>query len=836
MLRWALRLIKVTVSTTIVLLVLCVAGGLGIYFHFAKDLPNIKTLEDYKPPIVSEVFAADGTKIGEFWKERRLIANLSEIPRPLVRAFIAAEDARFFEHRGVDVIGILRALWVDLKAGDIVEGASTITQQITRSIVLTREQSVARKIKEAILATRLERNLNKEQILTLYLNQIFLGNRAYGVKAAAENYFHKSLDQLTLAEAAMIGGLSRLPTVDSPINSPERAKHRQRYVLNRMRNIGFISRAEHDAALQEPLRLYVAETDKEYNLRQTPYFTEHIRRMLIEEYGEDVVYEGGLRIETMIDPAGYRLAEHALREGLEALDRRQGYRGPVESGMTGEAADTLCQEVHSLALAEQGDRFFHIPEAASDHERDTGPTPLRLEGNYRAVVTGVTNAELNVRVGNNQGVVPRAESAWTHRPFRPGDVIEVRPLDTGLATYAVTQTPKVQGALFAMEPKTGFVRAMIGGYDYRQSEFNRATQALRQPGSSFKPFVYASALDKGFTYNTPVADTPVAYKVGIHEVWAPKNYGGKFSGVGAFASHITFSRNVPTVKIGRVVGLHYLTAFIRKMGLTSPVGKYLSMSLGANGVYVNEMVNAYSTFANGGKKPPQVYITKITDKHGAIVSQAPPVEEPSQVIKLVDEEHATPPDLNQALWHDNEPWIEKDGLKLDPQEIQVLYGGKIPDGHVLTPQTAFLTLKLLERVVQQGTGQRVKALGRPVAGKTGTTNDETDVWFIGFTPDLAAGVWIGYDELKKLGRGEQGGRTAAPIFLKYMEAALVNVPPSDFVPPPEFPLDKIATLTGGCASYWSGGQRDMAEEAQEITTRRIEDRAVDFFEADFGSF
>lgn len=833
-LRTAVRLIRITVTTLIVLLVLGVGGGMGIYFYFARDLPNIKTLADYKPPVVSEVYATDGTKVGEFWTERRLVVALKEVPLTLLRAFIAAEDARFFEHHGVDVVGIFRALWEDLKAGGIVQGGSTITQQITRSILLTREQSVARKVREAILATRLERNLNKEQILTLYLNQIFLGNRAYGVKAAAENYFHKTMEQLNLAESAMIAGLSRLPAIDSPVHSPERSKKRQQYVLQRMRELGFITKEEFTQALAEPLAIFVAQTDKEYNLRSTPWFTEHVRRLLIDEYGERVIYEGGLRIESTVDVKMYQAAEDAVRWGLEQYDRRHGWRGPLQTGVTGDTAASLCHEVHEQALADQGDRSFHIPATDDDRLLMSNPTPLIAGRNYRAIVTAADGRSLTVRVGNNTGTIPAQNAQWAGGRIRIGDVIEARPTDTD-GTYDLVQTPQVQGALFSMEVHTGFVRAMAGGYDYRQSEFNRAVQALRQPGSSFKPFVYAAALDKGFTFDTPVADTPVAYKVGLNEIWSPKNYGGKFSGVGPFASHIVASRNVPTVKIGRVIGLHYLTGFLRKMGLTSPVGKYLSMSLGANGVYMNEAVNAYATFPNHGKKPPQVYITKITDVHGAIIKDVLPEAEPTQVIKLVDES-SLPNDLNRSLWQENQPWIEKDGLDLDPQEVQVLYGAKIPEGHTITPQTAFLVTTLLERVVNNGTGQRVKALGRPVGGKTGTTNDETDTWFVGFTPELAAGAWVGFDELKKLGRGEQGGRTAAPIFLRYMQTAVADMPITKFEPPPEFPLAKIASLTGGSASYWKGGLRDVKEETEEIVERRSYDRAVDFFEADLTAF
>lgn len=835
-LRFLVRCIKITITTAVTLIVLGTAGLMGGYFYFAHDLPNIQTMEDYRPPVVSEVFARDGTKIGEFWRERRLLATYDEIPLQLIRAFLAAEDSRFFEHRGVDPYGIARAIWEDVKAREFVQGASTITQQITRSILLTRERKVGRKVREAILATRLERNLTKEQILLLYLNQIYLGNRANGVKAAAENYFHKSLKDVSLAEAAMIGGLSRAPYDDSPVNSAERAKARQRYVLERMRELGYINAQQFEQAWLEPLTIYVAGVDKEYNFRRSPYFTEHVRRLLVEQYGEDALYEGGLKIETTVDLAAYQAAVTALRNGLEAVDHRtRGWRGPLESGVVDEAhIATLAEAVHRQVVMLVSDPVLHIPSQLGE-ALFAGPTPVVTNYNYRAVVTGNEGKGLRVRVGHNDGVVPAEHLGIARGRRLPiGDVIEVRPLDDTGQNFALVQTPELQGALFSMEVQSGAVRAMVGGYDYLASEFNRATQALRQPGSTFKPFVYGAALDKGFTYDTPVADSPVAYRVGINEVWAPKNYGGKFSGAGVFASHITFSRNVPTVKIGHAIGLHYLAGFVRKFGITSPIEKYLSMSLGANGVYVNEIVNAYVTFGNYGKRPPQLYITKITDKTGKVLQEHVATDEGVPSLTL-PAGAVVPDNINPALWIAGEQTIAKDGLNLDPQEIQVLYGARIPEGHTITPQTAYLMVGLLQRVVKSGTGTRVLAVGKPIAGKTGTTNDETDAWFIGFTPKLGTGVWVGYDQVRKIGRGEQGGRTAAPIFVDYMKAVLADEPAYEFIPPEGFPMEKIASLPGGSAIYWTGGMNtQLREEAEELATRRVIDRSVDFYEDDLG--
>lgn len=846
LIRTLLRIIRITVSLAIFILFVGVIGSMSVYFYFARDLPNIKSLGDYQPAVVSEVYAQDGKKIGEFWIQRRLMANLNEMPDILIKAFIASEDARFFEHEGVDVAGIARALWEDAKAGGFVQGASTITQQITRSLLLSRERHLSRKVREAILATRLERNLTKDQILSLYLNEIFLGNRSYGVKAAAQNYFHKELKELTIAEAAMIAGLPQSPSDYNPVKNPKAASQRQKYVLSRMLVQRFITQEEFAKARDETLTIYAATTDKEYNRKFTPYFTEHVRRMLIEKYGEKTLYEGGLKIYTTVDTDMYNAAELAVRNGIEQVDHRQnGWQGPLQTGVEGEEADALCAKVHNDAIAAAEDHFFHIPILAEDLARKDGPTPLQPNKNYSAVVVG-NGKDLEIRVGNNVGIIPPANYAWARGKINIGDVIEVRGTSES-DQYKLVQTPKLQAALFSIELNTGYVRAMIGGYNYDNSEFNRATQSIRQPGSSFKPFVYAAGLDKGFTYDTPVADTPVAYRVGTREIWSPKNYGGKYSGLGSFASHITASRNVPTVKIGHLIGLHYLTGFARKMGLTSPLNKYLSMSLGANGVYMNDLVTAYARFGSYGKEIQQVYITKIEDLHGNILLQdennlqtklktdeATESDEKAPTTETAkNTESAVPEGYNTKLWEENQRWIEKDGLDLTPDELNVLYGAAIPDGYVITPQTAYLVTGLLQKVVQNGTAQKVRALERPVAGKTGTTNDETDTWFVGYTPNLAAGVWVGYDTLKKIGSGEQGGRTAAPIFIEYMQKVLAGTPVAKFEAPPGFAENKIASLTGGSAVYWKGGLYKDAN-VEELATHRMDDRAVDFFEADFG--
>lgn len=840
LLSFFIRITKLFTVITFIVMVLGSAGFIGGYFYFAYDLPNIRNIQDYRPPVVSEVFGDNGEKLGEFWIECRYLTPIDKIPPLVKNAFIASEDARFFEHHGIDIWGIFRAIWEDIKTGHLAQGGSTITQQITRSILLSREKKFARKVREIILATRLERNLDKRQILELYLNQIYLGNRAYGVAAAARNYFHKTLDELTIAEAAMIGGMAQAPSTDSPIANATKAKARQRYVLERMYDLGFIQRAELESAFNQPLTVYLAGIDKDFNQKYAPYFTEHVRRLLLEKYGDKVVYEGGLRIETAGNLAMNRAAQMAVRHGVEKLDHRQGYRGPVAHLSEAEVQPFLKKEHEETIQAHAEATAIHIPSTPGEKSWKTGPSMLEDDVLYQAVVLGKSGGGFEVQVGHNKGALKLSGGegyTYSNGPagaIQKNDVIYVFKGKED-ATFVLAQIPLVQSALVSAEPRTGYVKAMVGGYDFAYSEFNRATQSLRQPGSSFKPFVYAAALDKGYTYSTGIANTPVQYRVGANEYWSPKNYGGDFSGGGTFLENLTYSRNVPTVKVAHSIGLHYLTAYIRKMGITSPIGKYLSMALGANGMYLNEMVHAYSTFPNLGNQMPQVFILKVTDSSGKVLEEFVPPADVATLEEAVAAQDAHPEDLNTALYDANTHWIEADKLTLDPQELQVLYGGAIAKGYIMTPQTAYLMVKMMRNVVERGTATRMQALKRPVAGKTGTTNDEMDTWFIGYTPDHIAGVWVGYDILKRLGPGEQGGRTAAPVVLEYMQDVLKDAPVTDFEPPPGFPVEKIATTPGGSAYYWHGGSKGDGTEVEGdwgSPGRRVRDRGVNFFEED----
>lgn len=857
-----LRLIKLVLSIVAAVIIFSTISFLAIYFYFARDLPDIMSIEDYRPPVISEVFANDGSKIGEFWLECRIYVAVDEIPKRVAQAFVDSEDSRFFEHKGVDMRSIVRAFVENLRAGSVKQGGSTITQQITRSLLLTRERTITRKVKEAILATRLERYLSKEQILTLYLNQIYLGNRAYGVAAAARNYFHKPLAELTLGEIALIAGLPTAPTNYSPINNATEARNRQMHVLRRMVEEGHISEDEARRTAEEKFTVFVAGTDRAFNDPDAEWFTEHVRRLVKDKYGDEVIYHKGLKIYTTLDMSMQRIANTAVRRGIESLDRRKGWRGAIEHLPVNKIAERAREFAKEMESGSQ-QTIQWPPEKYG--AQNTTAAPLSPEKMYKAIITGFAGNAAQVQVGNIAGSIPIDGMKWAHaysedwmglengsyitKPEQLlgiGDVVYVKLRSDGL--FDLAQDPKIQSALMANDPHTGYIKAMVGGYDFEKSEFNRATQALRQPGSSFKPFVYSAALDKGYTFNTVLMDEPVVFTVGRNETWSPKNYGGNYNGATTFQNAIKFSRNIPTAKIVYDIGTHYLTAYERKMGMTSPIGKYLSMALGANSVYLYEMVQAYSVFDNDGKFIPAVAILEIMDSKGNVIEsisahandKQPAIadsddgkEEKSEEEtkapadgKIVIGKTVTENDVNTELFVKGLEAIEKDKLNLTDLEIKTLYGSSIPPGHVMTPQTAFLMVNLLKGVVEGGTGTRVKVLGKPAAGKTGTTNDETDCWFIGFVPDLIAGVWVGYDEIRPVAHRATGGTIAAPIFIDFMKNAIGNWEPKDFTPPEGFPVEKMATITGGSALMPS--HTSVAGPSQ----RGGSGRAGEFFEED----
>lgn len=698
-------------------------GVAGYVFYLLARLPRVDRLTDYKPPIVSQVFGDDGSLVGEFYLERRIVVPVNQMPRKLIQAFVAAEDSNFYSHKGIDYFGILRAAVKNVISMRKKEGASTITQQVTKSMLLTPEKKFSRKIKEAILAKRMEEKLTKDEILYLYLNQIYLGGGAYGVQAAAESYFGKNVDQLNLAEMAMLAGLPKAPNTYSPIKHLDRARERQAYVLDRMVKEAYITPAEAEHARNTPISIHPM---KKVNSTQSAYFLEYLRIQLEEKYGEDQLYKGGLKIYTTMNAGMQRAAYESVRNGLKAVDKRQGFRGPVKY-LREEEVEAFCSKVE---------------EGIDSDVLKTGET-------YQGVVVGFNppKGEALVRVGDRKGVVSRKNMSWAgkvgminnytkpekgNKSLTLGSVIEVSVIAPEInkegAQLALDQTPDVQAALVAIDPRSGGIKAMVGGYDFKKSQFNRAIQAKRNAGSAFKPIIYAAALDKGLTPATVIEDAEVEYPDGTGKMWKPKNYDGIFRGPVTMREALTNSINIVSVKIMDQIGAAYAADYAKKLGFVSPIPANLALALGAASVSPMELTTAYGVFANKGALLPSSVITKVTDNEGTILQQAaPPVPIP-----------------------------------------------------VVSPETSYVITNLMQSVVSSGTGHRASLIGRPVAGKTGTTNDSKDAWFVGYIPQIVAGVWVGYDQERSLGTGGSGGQAAAPIWAEFMEKSVAGLPTEDF--------------------------------------------------------
>lgn len=734
LLRWC------AVLGLLVILGVIVAAG-AMYVHLTRDLPKISTLHDYCPPVVTTIYADDDRVIGEFFKERRIVVPFSKIPDRLVNAFIAAEDSRYYKHQGIDILGIIRAFFKNIEAGAIVQGGSTITQQVARSFFLTPERNYTRKLKEAILAYRLDRTFSKEEILFLYLNQIYLGYGAYGVEAAARNYFGKHVEELNLAECALLAGLPQAPSRYSPFSHPERAKRRRVYVLKRMTEENYITPREAEQSMHTELDI---KSRRNLYIDEVPYYTEHVRRYVQEHYGEDALYNQGLKVYTAVNIDMQKTAREEILKGLRDLDKRQGYRGPIMHVGPDEMSGYL-----------QAHRF------------DIQPEDLTEGSIVRGIVIHINprKKRVGVQIGDLKGVIAIRDMRWARKPnpeiaywavslLKPqdavhvGDIIWVRlkkfNTSTGHWELALEQIPKAQAALLCLETETGNVKAMVGGRDFRDSQFNRAIQSRRQPGSAFKPIIYAAALDKGYTPASIIIDSPLVFKDSYRDfTWKPKNYKNRFNGPIRLRTALTNSMNVVTVKILQEIGVDYAVEYAANLGITSSLAHNLSIALGSSGVSLLEIVRAYSVFCNRGNLVEPIFVTRIEDRNGRVL-----------------EKHIGRP------------------------------------RKVMDEGTAYLITSLLQSVVSEGTGRRVKALKRPVAGKTGTTNDLFDAWFVGYTPEFVTGTWVGFDQEASLGKGETGSRAASPIWLGYMQRIMDGRPVRDFNTPEGIIFAKIDSETG----------------------------------------
>lgn len=703
--------LKFIVITVIILIAFLAGAG----FALLKDIPSIKDFDKVKMPQGTKVYAEDGTLIGEFKIQKGIYVPLRHIPKHLIDAVVAIEDSRFWKHKGIDYIGIGRALITDILHMSIKEGGSTITQQLAKIMFLTPERTLSRKIKEAYLAMKIEKELSKEKILELYLNNVYFGHGAYGVEMASRVYFGKSVSQITLPEAALLAGLIRAPNIYSPYNDLVKAKQRQETVLERMEKEEFITPQERKRASAQPIHLSSLRISTEnYN-----YFLEYVRKQLEENFDVEKIYKGNLKVYTTLDPRAQIAAQRALQEGLRNVDKRIGWRGPIGkvSIKTEETRETVA------FTPTVGDIAKGVVISVSANQAIV--KARGLSGKLH-----LQDALWASRVIDSSGKVKVLKNFKLTDILHPGDVIMVKFKSIGREIlFSLEQEPEIEGALVAIEPQTGYIRAMVGGYSFQRGEFNRAVYARRQPGSAFKPFVYAVAIEKGFTPESTILDEPISYITGLKE-WSPSNYDGEFWGEITLRTALAYSRNVPTVRLAEMLGVDSIINLARRAGIKSEMPADLTLALGSLSVSPLELTSAFAVFANGGKRIKPIAIKYVTDASGKVLLQ-------------------------------NEPQIED----------------------AINPEVSYTITSMLKDVVIYGTGTRAN-IGRPVAGKTGTSNDFKDAWFIGYTPQLVAGVWVGYDDMRKsLGQGEAGGRVSAPIWAQFMKEALAGKEIQDFVLP-----------------------------------------------------
>jgi len=702
------RVVLVAFWTLLLCLVVGLGAAAGIFAGFLRDLPSLEGLEEYQPSVATTLYTDQDEPFTSFFEQRRILVPLAAIPSPLKQAVLAVEDAHFYRHRGLSPRAIARALIMNLLQRRKAQGGSTITQQLARALFLTPEKSLARKIKEALLAVEIEKRYPKDRILELYFNQVYFGHGAYGVEAAAQTYFKKSVGGLTLAESAMLAGLPNAPNRFSPLLDPARARRRRAHVLGRMVEEGYLTRAQADAAAATPFdeRLFTRSGTI------APYFVEHVRQLLEETYGAYAMYNSGLKVYTTLNLAMQRAADEAIIGGLRTLDKSRGYR-PLKR-TAGEAGRSAI-----------------------------GPYTPRIGEIFQGTILAVKPGGLDVQLGRYRGDLPFARMAWAKianpaGAFRQGDpiLVQVIAVDERKRTLelGLEQDPELEAALLALDPKDGGIKAMVGGYNFERSKFNRALQAKRQPGSAFKPFIYAAAFDRGLTPSTVIDDSPISFHTrvaGELVEWSPKNFDRKFHGPTTLRRALEQSINVVTVKLLQQVGVDRVVKMAHQIGIESELRREVALALGVSEVTLLELVSSYGVFASGGLRAEPFAIRKVTDSQGRIL-----------------EAHVS-----------------------DPQPV-------------IRPETAAVLVDVMKGVVERGTGARARVLERPLAGKTGTTDDATDVWFVGFSPHLVAGVWVGYDVKRSLGTAETGGRLALPLWITFMQQAVAGQPPDDF-PAPE---------------------------------------------------
>lgn len=781
--------------------IIIVAVIIGLYVgNLKKDLPDYEVLSRYEPPVTTRIHAANGKLMSEYAHERRLYLPIQSIPDRVKHAFISAEDKTFYKHAGINFLALGKAAY-DAGMAKLsgkkarTRGASTITQQVAKNFLLTSERTAIRKIKEAMLAQRIELTYSKDKILELYLNEIFLGLGSYGVAGASLAYFDKTVGQLKLHEMAYLAALPKGPNNYHPHRHTKKAIERRNWVIGRMLANGYVTEKEANAAKEMPIgskqraaNSYVASSQ---------YFSEEVRREIIDRYGRKALYEGGLSIRTTLDPELQKLARSSIGKGLMEYDRRSGYRGPVEQIELGEDWGIPLSKIKRLSDVPEW-QVAVVLEADAENVR-IGLQPKKLPN--RTISEEREDAILSFAdfgwakkfkaKGKKSKNVKGADAIFT-----PGDVIYVS--KAGDAPYKLEQIPKVGGALVAMDPHTGRVLAMVGGFSFSHSQFNRATQAKRQPGSAFKPFVYAAALDNGYTPSSVVLDGP--FKIdqgGTLGIWEPKNYSGKYAGPQTLRRGIEFSRNLMTIRLANDMGMPLVSEYAKRFGIYDKSIRGLASSLGSRETTVMRMVSAYSVLANGGLRINPSLIDRIQDRYGKTIYK---------------HEERSCSDCLVASWNNQE----------EPELVD-------NRDQVLDPMTAYQITSMMEGVVQRGTAKNVRLLGVPIAGKTGTTNDEKDAWFIGYSPDLVVGVFVGFDRPSSMGKGNTGGGLAAPIFVDFMKDALSHTNAIDFRVPEGIKLYPIAARTGLLASAGSPG---VIMEAFKPGTKPPSRNSIIGFESD----
>ncbi len=765
-----LRLIGYLFAAGVFLTLVVAAAVAYAVWSVSQDLPDYEILAKYEPPVMTRIHAGDGALLAEYATERRLFVPIQAIPDRIVQAVISAEDKNFYKHSGIDPVGIGRALITNIRnklqgRGRRLVGASTITQQVAKNFLLTNEQKYERKLKEALLALRIEKAFSKDEILELYLNEIYLGLGSYGFAAASLNYFGKPLHELSLTESAYLAGLPKAPSNYHPFKYPKKAIMRRNYVINQMLKNGYIDAEEAEQAKAAPLKV----RPRKFGARifAAEYFAEEVRRDVIKLYGEKKLYEGGMSVRTTLDPSMQRMARKALRDGFVAYDRRHGWRGPVNQ------------------IIPEGDWGAALAKLKTPGDLAPWRLALVLGVDKTRAVIGFKPRRLTtgkLEQTREKGVIPLSEIKWARASLgkrgllgakikaagdvlNPGDVIYVAPTGKKDKSWKLMQIPEVSGAIIALDVHTGRVLALVGGFSFDMSQFDRAIQAKRQPGSAFKPFVYAAALDNGYTPSSVILDAPFSiHQTGSSKTWRPQNYGKKFYGESTLRLGIEKSRNVMTVRLAQDMGMKTIVEYAKRFGIDDKMLPVLSMALGAGETTLIRMTTAYAMMANGGKRITASLIDRIQDRYGKTIFR---------------HDDRSCPGCAAASWQEqDEPEL------IDTRE------------QILNPYTAYQMTSFLEGVVQRGTGYKVRAVGKPLAGKTGTTNEEKDAWFVGYSPDLAVGVYVGFDNPRPMGRGETGGTLAAPIFRDFMKMALKGKPAIPFRVPEGINFVRISRSTG----------------------------------------